>query len=132
MKVSVGELEKYRLYVGRLQPIPEDVEFSFYSSKRGYLFLFTKTELPDGFALLDLEHYNELSAEEKAWLESSYARIAYEWLKTHKPSDEEVLMNFLDDVEDRLKVLREELIKGKNQDERERNDEEGDDLSETS
>ena len=120
MKITVDELEKYKLYVGRLQPIPEDAEFSFYSSKRGYLFVFTKMEQPEGFPLLDNDHYDELSAEEKAWLESSYSRIAYEWLKTHKPNEEEVLMNFLDDVEDRLKAMREQLLKGNDENERER------------
>ena len=125
MKIKVDELENYNLYVGRLQPIPEDAEFSFYSSKRGYMFLFTKSKPTEGFAPLDREHYDELSVEEKAWLESAYTSIAYEWLKTHKPTDEEVLMNFFDEVEDRLKALREELMKGKDN-EREREDGTGD------
>ncbi len=114
-------IETYRLYVGRLQDIPEGVQYSFYSSRRGYLFLFTDKEVHDGFVVLPPEKLDELSPEERAWFDTTVQTITLNWLKEHKPTEEEILDNLFEEVEERLKAMREMLIKGK-ENERERED----------
>lgn len=111
--------ENYHLYVGRLQDIPEGVKYSFWGSKRNYLFLYTDIEYPKGFALVEPQNYGELTDEEQAWLDFSTGEVILEYLKGHQPTEEEVLMAYFDNIEERLKAMREELLKG-NENERER------------
>lgn len=111
-KVAEKALKDYRLYVGRLQEIPEEVKYSFYSSRRGYLFLYTDVKMPDSFVEIDPSHYVELSTEERKWLNDVVGAIVLAWASNNTLSEEELLNSYFDDVERRLEAVREELMKG--------------------
>lgn len=111
-KVAEKALNGYRLYVGRLQEIPEEVKYSFYSSRRGYLFLYTDMKMPDSFVEIDPSHYVEMSAEERKWLNDVVGAIVLAWASNNTLSEEELLNSYFDDVERRLEAVREELMKG--------------------
>ena len=111
-KVAEKALKDYRLYVGRLQEIPEEVKYSFYSSRRGYLFLYTDVKMPDSFVEIDPSHCVELSTEERKWLNDVVGAIVLAWASNNTLSEEELLNSYFDDVERRLEAVREELMKG--------------------
>ena len=113
MSTTVNPIEQYHLYVGRLQPIPEEVKYSFYSSKRGYLFLFTDKE-PKGFAKLEPKHYTELSTIERAWLDNCSSDVLLHSIKSMDAPERDMMALewFFEDAERRLKAIREELEKG--------------------
>ena len=121
MSTTANPIEQYHLYVGRLQPIPEEVKYSFYSSKRGYLFLFTDKE-PKGFAKLEPKHYTELSTTERAWLDNCSSEVLLNSIKSMDAPERDrmALEWFFEEAERRLKAIREELEKGYSN-ERERN-----------
>ena len=127
-KTANKALENYHLYVGKLQDIPEGVRYSYWGSGRGYLFLYTNIEHPKGFALVQPEHYGELIGEEQAWLNFSKGEIMVEYLKTHKPTEEEILDAYFESIEERLKSMREELTKGKANERKDADSGKGDEL----
>lgn len=112
MSTTANPIERYHLYVGRLQPIPEEVEYSFYSSKRGYLFLFTDKE-PEGFAKLEPKDYTELSMAERAWLNSCSSEVLLNSVESmDAPERDRMALEWcFEEAERRLKAMREELEK---------------------
>ena len=111
---KTASIEQYRLYVGRLQPIPEGVKYSFYSSKRGYLFLFTDKEPSEGFAAVEPKDYTELSMTERAWLNSCSTEVLLNDIKSMDAPERDMMALewFFEEAERRLKTMREELEKG--------------------
>ena len=55
--------EKYQLYVGILQDIPDDAEFSYYDSVKRRLFLFCDREPGGNFAPVPPELWSDLTPE---------------------------------------------------------------------
>lgn len=94
---------KYRLYVGPLQDIPEGVEFSYYDSRRGFLFVLTDHK-PDGkFAPMTEELMDELTDSEWGWYNKSCFILNARWIAAHEEESKEKVESFLADFETELK-----------------------------
>ena len=128
-KVAEKALAGYHLYVARRYEIPEGVKYSFYSSRRGYLFIYTDMQVSDNFAMIDPLHYVELSPIEREWLNSVVGAIVMSWASNHTISEEELLDIYFGDVERRLQMMREVMLKG-NGNERDRAENGTGDISE--
>lgn len=94
---------KYQLWVGPLQEIPEDVEFSYYDSRRGYLFLLTDSKPKGRFKVVTPELFGELNASERAWYDTSCMKLNHRWMQEHEPEAKEKVDAFLDNFEAELK-----------------------------
>lgn len=108
-----GDAVKYRLYVGRLQPIPGDLEFTYYDSNRGYLFALSDHK-PDGaFFPVPDELMKELTEGERTWYNASCYALMCRWTAEHEEDAEREVKAFLDRFE---KELKEEASKGESGD----------------
>lgn len=94
---------EYRLYVGPLQEVPDGVEFSYYDSRRGYLFLLTDKEPSGRFALMTDELMSEMTDYERAWYNRSCFIINGRWVAAHEEESREQVESFLADFEAELK-----------------------------
>lgn len=95
-------MSRFKLWVGKLQAIPEDVKFSYYDSRRGYLFILSQ-EKPEGmFKVVTPELFGELNASERAWYDSSCMKLNSQWIRDH-PEAKEKVDAFLDQLEEELK-----------------------------
>lgn len=94
---------KYRLFVGPLQDVPNDVEFSCYDSRRGYLFLLTDKEPSGRFAPMTEELMGEMTDFEREWYNRSCFIINGRWVAEHEEESREQVESFLADFEAELK-----------------------------
>lgn len=95
--------EKYQLYVGHLQDIPDYAEFSYYDSTKRRLFLLCDRR-PDGkFAPVPHELWGELTPDESKWLRESCREINRRWMEAHQNEAAETANAFLDLFEKELK-----------------------------
>ena len=97
----------YKLYVGKMQKIPENARFSHYDSKHNDILIFLDGDAPEGFKYVDEKHYNLLNNEQRAWLLSAKMRINAEELQKHSAEYESIISDFLDLFEEELKKERE-------------------------
>lgn len=102
---------EYRLYVGPLQEVPDGVEFSYYDSRRGYLFLLTDKEPSGRFAIMTDELMSEMTDYERAWYNRSCFIINGRWVAAHEEESREQVESFLADFEAELKKEADKLIK---------------------
>lgn len=94
---------KFQLWVGPLQEIPEDVEFSYYDSRRGYLFLLTDSKPKGRFKIVTPELFGELNASERAWYDDACIKLNHRWVRAHEPEAKQKVDVFLDQFEEELK-----------------------------
>ena len=95
--------EKYQLYVGHLQDIPDYAEFSYYDSTKRRLFLLCDRR-PDGaFAPVPHELWGELTPGEAKWLRESCREINRRWMEAHRDEAADTANAFLDLFEKELK-----------------------------
>ena len=95
--------KKFQLWVGPLQEIPEGVEFSYYDSRRGYLFLLTDSKPKGRFKVVTPELFGELNASERAWYNDACMKLNHRWVQAHEPEAKEKVDAFLDSLEEELK-----------------------------
>lgn len=94
---------KYRLWVGVYQEIPETIEFSYYDSRRRYLFILSDRKPEGRFKPVTTELLGELSPGERAWFNDSCMKLNSRWLKEHETEAREKVDAFLDQFEEELK-----------------------------
>ena len=95
--------EKYQLYVGHLQDIPDYAEFSYYGSVKRRLFLLCDRK-PDGkFAPVPPEMWGDLTPDEAKWLRESCREINRRWVEAHRDEAADTANAFLDLFEKELK-----------------------------
>lgn len=104
---------KYRLWVGRLQPIPGDLEFTYYDSNRGYLFALADHKPEGEFFPMPDALMNELTEGERTWYNASCYALMCRWTAEHEEDAEREVKEFLDRFE---KELKEEALKGESGD----------------
>ena len=95
-------MQKYSLYIGKFQKLPEEVKYSYYSPKSGYLLAYRDKEIK-GLKKVPVENETRLTSEEKVWLRQCKMTVA---VKTHQDHEEEYakqLNSFLDELEKELK-----------------------------
>lgn len=95
-------MTKYQLYVGYLQEIPENVEFSYYDSRKKRLFVLCDEEPTGQFVLVPEELRSEMTASEKAWLNAACIAINARWMAQHEAEAAEMANAFLDAFEEEL------------------------------
>lgn len=106
--------KKYQLYVGLLQDIPENVEFSFYDSAKRRLFLLS-TKKPSGkFAPVPRDLWGELTADESRWLLESCREVNRRWMKEHEKEAAQSANVLLDLFEEELKKEAQNAHEGEN------------------
>ena len=96
--------EKYQLYVGPLQEIPEYAEFSYYESTKRRLFLLCDRKPEGKFAPVPDELIGEMTPTERAWLNTSCLELNRRWMETHKEEAAETANAFLDAFEAELEI----------------------------
>ena len=94
---------KYRLYVGRLQPLPEGTEFSYYDSERKRLFVFTDSAPEGKFVPVPDSLLGELTDKERGWYNASCFTVMRRWVSAHEDEAERAVRAFLDQLETELK-----------------------------
>ena len=102
----------YKLYVGRLSPIPDGVRYSYYDSKRGHLFLLTDAPVGKGFAEVPEELLPRLDPGERIWYNEACRALNREWMEQHPEIAEQSANEFLDLLEEELRA-EVERTKGK-------------------
>lgn len=109
--------------MGRLQPIPGDLEFTYYDSNRGYLFALSDHK-PDGaFFPVPNELMNELTEGERTWYNASCYALMCRYTAEHEEDAEREVKAFLDNFEKELKAEA-EAMKGESGDGGEKEDRE--------
>lgn len=94
---------KYRLWVGPLQDVPEGIEFSFYDSRRGFLFVLSD-RVPEGrFAPMTEKLMDEMSDSERSWYNRSCLVLNARWVAAHEEESRETVESFLAQFEAELK-----------------------------
>ena len=99
----------YKLYVGRLAPIPDGVRYSYYDSRRKHLFLLTDAAVGDGFREVPDELLPSLDAGERTWYNEACRALNREWIEAHPKEAETVANEFLDLLEEELRAEMEKL-----------------------
>lgn len=97
-------MEKYSLYVGKLQPLPNNSRFSYYNGNYGYLLVFTDQKPEGDFIEVTGEPLNALSAAEREWLFSCKRTIAAEHLKKNEKTYLAMMQEFVKQFEEELKA----------------------------
>lgn len=89
------EVQKYKLYVGELQKIPEGTRFSFYNSAHKYFLIFSK-EIPKGnfIEVTDNIIDTELNIEEQSWLFNCKTTVMVEYMKNQMQDTSSALNDF--------------------------------------
>lgn len=95
---------KYKLYAGKLNKIPEQARFSFYSANSTYALIFINTEPPKGFVLVDSELERFLKKEEKEWVYKCKMTLHTENLAEHSKEYSRILTEYANILEKELEA----------------------------
>lgn len=102
------EAKKYRLYVGKYQPLDDEIEYAYFGSHHKYMLVFSE-RLPKGkFEELPECLLKQLTQDEKKWLYESKVEINAKYLNENKEQSIEILENFINCLERELKKLKSE------------------------
>lgn len=96
-------MTKYRLWAGRLQTIPPEVEFTCYDGERKRLLVLTDKEPAGKFIPVPDNLLGELSDRERTWYNASCFTLMARWMDEHRQDAEETVTAFLDQFEIELK-----------------------------
>ena len=112
----MSEKAEYKLYIGKLQNIPEDVKYYFYNDTNYYILLFTDKEIKTGdFREIKKGLWDNLQPNEKMWLTSAKLSINAEYTKENISSFGKLLDDFNKEFEKQLKIEKEKLDRLKNE-----------------
>ena len=96
-------MEKYQLYIGALQDIPAGIEFSYYDSRRRYLFLLSDHKPEGKFKVVPENMYGELDPGERAWFNNACMVLNSRWVRAHEEEAANAANGFLALFEKELK-----------------------------
>lgn len=105
-------MSKYELYVGRVQPIPENIKYCFLNPAKNRILVYTDIEMPNEFVKIPLEMQSQLGAEEKRWLLQSKMTVNAKHITQNSAEYEKVLDKFIDEFERELKIEAEKAKGG--------------------
>lgn len=94
---------KIQLYIGALQDIPAGIEFSYYDSRRRYLFLLSDRKPEGKFKVVPETMYGELDPGERAWFNNACMTLNSRWVRAHEEEAADAANGFLALFEKELK-----------------------------
>lgn len=96
-------MSKFQLYIGALQEIPGGIEFSYYDSRRRYLFLLSDRKPEGKFQVVPENMYGELDPGERAWFNNACMVLNSRWVRAHEEEAADAANGFLALFEKELK-----------------------------
>ena len=109
----MGEVKNYKLYVGGLQKIPDNIRFSYYNSRHQYFLIFSNEEPKGEFLEVIPETMQELDSDERAWLASCKLSLSVETMNSASKEISQSLTSFAEILENELKKEAEIIKKNK-------------------
>jgi hypothetical protein len=88
--------EKFNLFVGQVQEIPDKAKYYYFSAEAGYILVYAQAESLEGFVLVD-ENEVTLTYNERVWLASCKLQENTKAIK--EPKFLEMLEAFVADME---------------------------------
>lgn len=98
-------MQKFKLFVGKSQKIPDGVKYYYYSASSQYILLYTAAEAVRGFLLVD-ENQVRLAPEEREWLFSCKVAENKKSLQEHEAAYREMLETYISFLENEVKTLK--------------------------
>ena len=102
-------MEKYKVFAGRLQAIPDGIEFSFYGERGRYMLVYAPKAPNDTFTEIPTEKEINLSDDERAWLSHCKNTVSMRFLAENKDVLFPTLETFIDRFREELENNRKEL-----------------------
>lgn len=103
---------EYKLYIGRLQTLPDEVEYTYYSSENGYLLAYHNKSIEDMQEIPE-RNYAKLSTDERSWLTMCKFAINTKAMSVNTKEYIGLLEKFLIEVENSLASAQKEKENGK-------------------
>lgn len=103
---------EYKLYIGRLQTLPEEVEYTYYSSENGYLLAYHNESIEDMQEIPE-RNYAKLSTDERSWLIMCKVAINTKAMADNTKEYTAMLEEFLIEFENSLASAQKEKENGK-------------------
>lgn len=98
----------FHLYAGRLQNIPDGIDYSFIPSHHKYLLIYTDADMTGKrFVMQDEEQVGLLNREEREWLRRCKDDINSKYLRENEEDISEALIQRLASIEDDLRMQKE-------------------------
>lgn len=97
------EVQKYKLYVGKVQIIPDDIKYSYVSGHNRYMLVYSDKEPEGKFTELPDKLLKDLTQAEKEWLLACKLEINAKFMKDNEQQSLGLIENFLDNLEKELK-----------------------------
>lgn len=93
----------YKLYIGRLENMPEKAEFSYYSAESKYLLVYSSVAI-DGMKEVPLVNHSKLTDAERKWLLGCKTTVNLRAMKENQKEYTDLLDSVLDAFEAELKA----------------------------
>lgn len=95
---------EYKLYVGKLQELPEGVKYSYYNSSHEYILIYTDLKLDaTKFYTVDDSLLCKLNSQERSWLQQAVVTVNAAYIRQNRNKVIDLLERLLDKYEEELK-----------------------------
>lgn len=94
---------QYRLYIGKVQPIPEKIKYSFYNHAKQHILFYTD-KVTDGMEVYPVtdDILSMLNEQEQSWLFEAKTKVLSEFYRQKEEQLTELLNDFADRFESEL------------------------------
>lgn len=97
------EQQTYKLYIGRLENMPDKAEFSYYSAESKYLLVYSNAAV-DGMSEVPLVNHGKLTERERKWLLGCKTTVNLRAMKENQKEYSKLLDSLVDEFEKELKA----------------------------